>query len=62
MFRKEKARKIFSIAYENLTTFILYQDADNDYTLVVAKKDDPPLVLEKNITRAEAFRIMNTRP
>ncbi|WP_255709817.1 hypothetical protein [Pontibacter harenae] len=41
---------------------IYYQDAKNKYTLVVAKKDDPPLILEKKITRAEAFRLMNTRP
>ncbi|WP_347157569.1 hypothetical protein [Pontibacter chitinilyticus] len=55
-------RKIFSVGYENLTTFVYYQDASNRYTLVIAKGDDPPLIVEKKITRAEAFRLMNTRP
>ncbi|MFD2514079.1 hypothetical protein ACFSRY_09395 [Pontibacter locisalis] len=54
-------RKIFSVGYEDLTTVIYYQDKDNHYTLVVAKNDDPPLILEKDISRAEAFRLMNTR-
>lgn len=55
-------RKIYSIGYEDLTTLIYYQDAKSKFTLVVAKKDDPPLILEKKISRAEAFRLMNTRP
>ena len=55
-------RKIFSIGYEDLTTLIYYQDANNNYTLVISKENDPPLILEKRISRAEAFRIMNTRP
>jgi hypothetical protein len=58
----EDARKIFSIAYEDLTTVIYYQDENNDFRLVVAKEDDPPIIVEKGITRAEAFRLMNTRP
>lgn len=57
-----KTRKIFSIGYEDLTTLIYYQDANNNYTLVISKEDDPPLILEKKISRAEAFRLMNTRP
>lgn len=61
-FYNEKTRKIFSIGYEDLTTLIYYQDKSNKFTLVVAKEDDPPLILEKLISRAEAFRIMNTRP
>ena len=61
-FFNRETRKIFSIGYEDLTTVIYYQDKKNKYTLVVAKKDDPPLILEKKITRAQAFRIMNTRP
>lgn len=61
-YNKEDARKIFSVAYEDLTTVIYYQDADNDFKLVVAKRDDPPIIVEKGITRAEAFRLMNTRP
>lgn len=61
-FYDEQKRKIFSIGYEDLTTLIYYQDDKNKFTLVVAKKDDPPLILEKKISRAQAFRIMNTRP
>lgn len=57
----DMTRKIFSIGYEDLTTLIYYQDVNNNYTLVISKEDDPPLVLEKKISRAEAFRIMNTR-
>ena len=56
------ARKIFSVGYENLTTFIYYHDGKNVYKLVVAKDDNPPVVIEKDITRAQAFRLMNTRP
>jgi hypothetical protein len=61
-FHEEKLRKIFSVGYENLTTLIYYQDGNNVYKLVVAKEDDPPIVIEKDITRAQAFRLMNTRP
>lgn len=57
-----KNRKIYSIGYEDLTTIIYYQDSKSKFTLVVAKKDDPPLILEKKISREEAFRLMNTRP
>jgi len=60
--KKENPRKIYSIGYEDLTTLIYYQDAANKFTLVVAKQDDPPLIIEKKISRAEAFRLMNTRP
>lgn len=55
-------RKIFSVGYEDLKTLIFYQDGKNVFKLVVAKEDDPPIVIEKDITRAEAFRLMNTRP
>ena len=58
----DNTRKIFSIGYEDLTTLIYYQDANNNYRLVISKEDDPPLILEKKISRAEAFRLMNTRP
>lgn len=61
-FTSEDTRKIFSVVYEDLTTVIYYQDGNNDFKLVVAKEDDPPLIIEKGITRAEAFRLMNTRP
>ena len=60
--KKESPRKIFSIGYEDLTTLIYYQDIVNKFTLVVAKNDDPPLIVEKKISREEAFRLMNTRP
>lgn len=60
-YHGKEPRKIFSVGYEDLTTLIFYQDVDNHYTLVVAKDDDPPLILEKDISRAEAFRLMNTR-
>lgn len=62
LFREGEGRKIFSVGYENLTTFIYYQDGNNIFKLVVAKEDNPPIVIEKDITRAEAFRLMNTRP
>jgi hypothetical protein len=62
IFHQEKLKKIFSVGYENLTTLIYYQDGKNVYKLVVAKEDDPPIVIEKDITRAQAFRLMNTRP
>ncbi len=55
-------RKIFSIGYEDLTSSIYYKDTNHNFILVIAKEDDPPLVLEKDISRAEAFRMMNTRP
>ncbi|SFG70106.1 hypothetical protein SAMN05421739_103334 [Pontibacter chinhatensis] len=61
-FTSEDTRKIFSVAYEDLTTVIYYQDTNNNFKLVVAKGDDPPILIEKGITRAEAFRLMNTRP
>ncbi|WP_239020934.1 hypothetical protein [Pontibacter arcticus] len=54
-------RKIFSIGYEDLTTLIFYHDKKNKFILVIAKEDDPPLIIEKKISRAEAFRLMNTR-
>lgn len=57
-----RTRKIFSTGYEDLRTYIFYQDADSKFKLVVAKEDDPPIIVEKNITRAQAFRLMNTRP
>lgn len=57
-----KTRKIFSVGYEDLTTLIYYQDVNNMFKLVIAKEKNPPLIIEKNITRAEAFRLMNTRP
>ena len=45
-----------------LTTKNLSVGIANKFTLVVAKNNDPPLIVEKKISRAEAFRLMNTRP
>lgn len=56
-----EVRKIFSIGYEDLTTQIYYQDSSKNFKLVVAKEDEAPLIVEKDISRAEAFRLMNTR-
>ncbi|MBF9253018.1 hypothetical protein I2I11_06925 [Pontibacter sp. 172403-2] len=61
-FNSSKTRKIFSVGYENLTAFVYYQEASKNFILVIAKNDDQPLILEKKISRAEAFRLMNTRP
>ncbi|PRY14921.1 hypothetical protein CLV24_103160 [Pontibacter ummariensis] len=61
-FNDQKTRKIFSRGYEDIMTLIYYQDAQNRFKLVVAKEDDPPLIVEKDITRAQAFRLINTRP
>ncbi len=61
-FCNGKVRKLFSVGYEQLSSFVYYQEASKRFILVVAKNDDPPLILEKKITRAEAFRLMNTRP
>lgn len=62
LYAGDTPRKIFSVAYEDLTTLIYYQDENNVFKLVIAKEDDPPIIVEKGITRAEAFRLMNTRP
>ncbi len=62
LYNEGKVRKIFSVGYEDLKTLIYYQDGKNIFKLVIAKEDDPPIVIEKDITRAEAFRLMNTRP
>lgn len=61
-FTNGQVRKLFSVGYEQLTSFVYYQEANKRFILVVAKNDDPPLILEKKISRAEAFRLMNTRP
>lgn len=61
-YTSEDTRKIFSVAYEDLTTAIYYQDDNNIFRLVVAKEGAPQMLVEKGISRAEAFRLMNTRP
>jgi len=61
-FNSGQTRKIFSVGYEHLTAFVYYQESSKNFILVISKNDDQPLILEKKITRAEAFRLMNTRP
>ncbi len=55
-----KARKIFSRVYEDITMLIFY-DAQEKYRLVIAD-NNRYIIFEREITRAEAFRIINTRP
>ncbi len=57
---KTKARKIFRRGYEDLTMLIYYHDLKDQFKLLIVNTNDL-LLLEKEITRAEAFRIMNTR-
>ncbi|QNF33904.1 hypothetical protein HUW51_14665 [Adhaeribacter swui] len=58
LFRE--AHKIFSRVYEEITMFIFY-DAQERYSLVIADNNEN-IIFEREITRAEAFRIINTRP
>jgi hypothetical protein len=55
-----KARKIFSRVYEDITMVIFY-DAQENYCLVIVDRNEC-IIFEREITRAEAFRIINTRP
>ncbi|RNI27050.1 hypothetical protein EFB08_10440 [Rufibacter latericius] len=57
---KTKARKIFRRGYEDLTMLIYYHDLKNQFQLLIVNPSNL-LLLKKEITRAEAFRIMNTR-
>ncbi|ALI98907.1 hypothetical protein DC20_07850 [Rufibacter tibetensis] len=57
---RTKARKIFKRGYEDITMLIYYHDLKNQFQLLIINAKDI-LLLEKEITRAEAFRIMNTR-
>ena len=54
-----RARRIFSIAYEDLNTQIYYDSKETFRLLIVRDSDN--LLYEKKISRSEAFRIMNTR-
>jgi hypothetical protein len=54
-----KNKRIYSINYEDLSTQIYY-DAKNSFKLMILK-NEKHLLLEREISRAEAFRIMNTR-
>ncbi|RDC64016.1 hypothetical protein AHMF7616_02626 [Adhaeribacter pallidiroseus] len=55
-----QARKIFSRAYEDITMVIFY-DAQENYRLVIADNNEY-IISEREVSRAEAFRIINTRP
>jgi hypothetical protein len=57
---RTKARNIFQRGYEDLTMLIYYHDLKNQFLLLIINANNF-LLLEKEITRAEAFRIMNTR-
>ncbi len=57
---KTNARKIFRRGYEDLTMLIYYHDLKNQFQLLIVNANNS-LLLEKEITRAEAFRIINTR-
>ena len=57
---KTKARKIFMRGYEDLTMLIYYHDLRKVFLLLIVGANDL-LLAEKEISRAEAFRIMNTR-
>lgn len=61
-FNSDQTRKIFSVGYEHLSAFVYYQEASKNFILVITKNDEEPLIIEKKITWAEAFRLMNTRP
>lgn len=54
----KKANRIFKISYEDMSTHIYY-DMKDTYRLQILRNEDN--LLEREITRAEAFRIMNTR-
>lgn len=54
-----KARKIFSRAYEDLTMCIFF-DVKERFCLLMVNKDQL-VIFEREISRAEAFRIINTR-
>jgi len=59
----KKARRIFRITYENLSAQIFY-DASNTYKLQLCIDDKcrpGEVLLVREISREQAFRIMNTR-
>ncbi len=46
--------------YEDLTMLIYYHDLKKNFLLLIVGANDH-LLAEREISRAEAFRIMNTR-
>jgi hypothetical protein len=57
---KTKARKIFSRVYEDLTMLIYYHDIKKKFQLLIVASNNL-LLADREISREEAFRIMNTR-
>lgn len=57
---KTEAKKIFARYYEDLTMLIYYHDLKNAFQLLIVGGNDT-LLLEREISREEAFRIINTR-
>lgn len=55
----EKAKRIFNISYEDLSAQIYY-DVKNTFKLIIVRNNEQ-LLPAREISRAEAFRIMNTR-
>ena len=55
----KKARRIFMIGYEDLSTQIYYDSKESFRLIIVGNNDN--LLFEKEISRSQAFRIMNTR-
>ena len=54
-----KAKRIFMIGYEDLSTQIYY-DSKESFRLIIVRNQEN-LIFEKEISRSQAFRIMNTR-
>ncbi len=57
---KTRARKIFMRGYEDITMLIYYHDLKEAFRLLLVGRNDM-LLLEREISREEAFRIINTR-
>ena len=55
----KKARRIFMIGYEDLSTQIYYDSKESFRLIIVTNNEN--LLFEKEISRSQAFRIMNTR-
>ena len=55
----KKARRIFMVGYEDISTQIFY-DSKETFRLLIVKNSEN-LIYEKKISRSQAFRIMNTR-
>ncbi|HSI91723.1 MAG TPA: hypothetical protein VK927_11440 [Adhaeribacter sp.] len=56
---KKKAKRIFKVCYEDISTQIYY-DVKNTFWLLILR-DEQQVLLNRQISRAEAFHIMNTR-